>query len=76
MEITTKKYYTCCLCGRTSTNEDKIKACEASHIGIDPDMPIEEIYGRNRKVPYPENIRVIMQDGSLGVYCFVKIEPN
>lgn len=23
MEITTKKYYTRCLCGRTSTNEEK-----------------------------------------------------
>ena len=76
MEITTKKYYTCCLCGRTSTNEEKIKACEASHIGIDPDMPIEGIYSRNRKVPYPESIRVVMQDGILGVYCLVKTEPN
>ena len=76
MEITTKKYYTCCLCGRTSTNEDKIKACEASHVGVYPETSIEETYGRNPRVPYPDIIRVVMQDGAIAAYNFVKIEPN
>lgn len=76
MGITTKKYYTCCLCGRTSTDKDKIKECEASHIGVYPETSIEETYGRNRKEPYPESIRVVMQDGAIAAYNFVKIEPN
>ena len=54
MGITTKKYYTCYFCGRTSTNEEKIKACEASHIGVYPETSIEETYGRNPRVPYPD----------------------
>ena len=42
MGITTKKYYTCCLCGRTSTDKDKIMECEASHIGVYPETSIED----------------------------------
>lgn len=76
MEITTKKYYTCSVCGRTSISEGKIKECEASHIGIDPNKPIEMSFGRNRRVPYPESIKVIMEDGGIGIYAFVRAEKE
>lgn len=76
MGITTKKYYTCCLCGRTSTDKDKIKECEASHIGVYPETSIEETYGRNRKEPYPErHPRRYAGWGDCRIQ-FRKIEPN
>jgi hypothetical protein len=50
--------------------------CEASHIGVYPETSIEETYGRNPRVPYPDIIRVVMQDGAIAAYNFVKIEPN
>ncbi|WP_288234781.1 hypothetical protein, partial [uncultured Anaerotruncus sp.] len=59
-----------------STDKDKIMECEASHIGVYPETSIEETYGRNPRVPYPDIIRVVMQDGAIAAYNFVKIEPN
>jgi hypothetical protein len=51
MEVKTKTYYTCKICGKTSTVEEKIKQCESSHLTIDADTTIEPDYARGKSYP-------------------------
>lgn len=66
MEVKTKNFYTCKLCGRTSTVEKKIVECENSHVGINEEKSIEMIFGRGKQ--YPTMIVIEMADGAEAVY--------
>lgn len=66
MEVKTKNFYTCKMCGKTSTIEKKIIECEKSHVVIDEERGIEMIYGRGKQ--YPTTITVEMANGAKAVY--------
>lgn len=71
MGITTRQYYACALCGRTSTNRKKIEECERSHIKVAPDTTIEMQFGKGARHPYPKIISVIMEDGAIADYNLI-----
>ena len=71
MEVTTRQYYTCALCGRTSTNKEKIEECEQSHVKVASDTTIEMQFGRGPRRLYPEIISLVMEDGAVADYNLI-----
>lgn len=67
MKVLTKTYYVFEICGRTSTVQDRIKACQESHKLLeDPATVVEPQYARGE--PYPTAIKVIFGDGPVRSY--------
>lgn len=78
MEITIKKYYSCAICGRSFTEKAKVDKCEWSHVKIAVDPKIEMQFVRGYSQPYPETIRVLMEDGAIATYNLItakKVQP-
>lgn len=70
MKVETKKYYTCQTCGKTGTNEERIRDCEQAHAHLDENETIISEYGKGKT--YPGTLRIAMSDGAIGVYALVQ----
>jgi hypothetical protein len=66
MKIVEKKIYVCEMCGRTSSSEEKIKECQASHQVIGDDVQMEYFYGKGKRVP--KSVKFIFSDGTVALY--------
>lgn len=51
MRTVEKKYYVCELCGKVSTNEEKIKFCQDTHCIINEECDMEVNYKKGQKPP-------------------------
>jgi hypothetical protein len=70
MKSEVKTYFTCALCGRTSQNQEKIKACEESHIVLGGEHEIvKQTFKRSGiNTKYPEELVFVLEDGTEVAY--------
>ena len=62
----TKTYYVCSFCGKSSPDEEKVKACEEKHVTIGGDYhAIEQKFNRSGSFTrYPEELIFTLKDGT------------
>jgi len=66
MKTVEKRYFVCETCGRTSLNEEKILACQASHRHIIEGCQIQVLF--NKGGIFPHEINISWADGAVANY--------
>ena len=66
MRTVEKKYYVCEICGKSSTNEEKIKGCQEKHRTVTDECEVAVNYKKSQEVP--NDIVITFPDGAKAGY--------
>lgn len=61
MKTIEKKYYVCEICGKSSSDERKVCACQNKHAVFDEETNIEPFYSKG--IPFPGILRIKFSNG-------------
>ena len=74
MKTVEKKYYVCEICGKSSTNEEKIKECQEKHRIITDECEVATNYPKGK--PVPSDIVISFPDGAKASYYLIYFDDK